>query len=265
MIRNHDSLLRNLFYVVWPMLLVVLVVLVLEVFVGRGGVADVNTWQVVQSILAECKEPQCADYLSVSRQHAIVSFGAAIFLLFNALSFIFSVQKITQAMTKSGVDSDSTRNMALIFRVFAIIPTLLWSFKIVTLRGNWGGIYADEYLVLATFGLCAIADASIVAVLWKQKDGPLWLENREIIGALCYIDIPTLIGVSAIVWYGHLFESEWVNHTDLAGHEPILKAMSGGALIIHVVTSQIILSFLTAQVRFNTWQETHWHSRRRVR
>ena len=246
---------RGGFEVAWPLLSVVVIIVVLAASVGSGSKLDVSTWPAVQSIAHDYgNNPDYRVYMKMTNYYSIVSFAAAAFLFFNALSFEFGVLRISDVLSTSGIHNEWRRDLALRFRLFAVLPSFLWLIKLVTLDAKTLPINFDEYLVIATFSLCAVADTLVLAVLWKRKDRTLWSENREFFGALCYIDIPTIIGVWVIARYGPVLL------TDSNAPEMMLRAISGGALIIHVVTSQIILFFLIAEVRSRELLDRHWRT-----
>jgi hypothetical protein len=240
----------------WPVLSVILIVILLLSCSGTGWFADIETWPTIKSVTQQCgTQSYCPDYVRIFKYYSIISFGTASFLFLNATSFIFSVQKISQKVTNAQIDSNLTRDLAVYLRFFALIPNMIWLVKIALIpEGTFGGIYLNEKLVLFTFIFCALADGLILCVLWRQKDGKLWLENREFFGVLCYIDIPTLFGIFLLVRYAPML----LDGTTTPDY--IMKALAGGALIIHVVTSQIILSFLITEAKFSGLIERHWQS-----
>lgn len=248
--------LRDAWIVAWPVLCVFVIVLILLVSYGHGSILDASTWPAIEKTAQECADkPDARVYVRIATYYSIVSFGAALFLFFNSCSFTARVRKISQCLSvTTGNSNETLQDISLWIRVFSIGCVMLWLAKLSVIDPKLLAMNIDEWLILLTFAFCGIADAIILIVLWRQGKRELWSANRELLGALCYIDIPTFIGVGLIARYGPALL--------LGSNTPdmMFKAICGGAMIIHVVTSQVILSFLVAEEKISTILEKHWEA-----
>jgi hypothetical protein len=251
--HHRGEIFSGIFEAVWPLLSVVVIVAVLAAAVGSGLKLDVLTWPAIRYAIQDCGDkPDCRVFTQMTIDYSIVSFGAAFFLFLNSLSFVHSVQKLNRHLIGQGVESSLIRDLGVNIRLFALIPTFFWLLKIALLDATDYPTTIDEWMVILTFGGCTMADLSILVVLWRQKSSSLWSENREVLGALFYIDIPTVIGVWLIARYAPMLLK------DSQTPEMMLRAISGGALVIHVVTSQFILCFLIAEAKMGRFLGMHW-------
>jgi hypothetical protein len=243
---HRKEVIGGVFEASWPLFSVAVIVAALALAKGRGWWIDVLTWPALQDYVRECSsKADCKVYTNLSIDYSIVSAGAALFLFMNGCSFIRSVLKLDRHLVEQGIEYSFLGQLGIYIRIFALLPTMFWLMKIAFLDAERWPPSTDEWAVILTFAGCAIADFFFLVVLLKQKSRAVWTENREVIGALFYIDIPTVFGVWLIAKYGPTLLQ------DAETKEMMLRAISGGALLIHVVTSQFILCFLVAEAKLS--------------
>ncbi|HTV29505.1 MAG TPA: hypothetical protein VMF32_17175 [Xanthobacteraceae bacterium] len=93
----------------------------------------------------------------------------------------------------------------------------------------------------------AISDFVIMLLHWFPRDNAGRVEFDYLFGNLFFIDVPTLSGVVLIM---NLSSTITHDRFGIAG-DAVVQALAGGGIVMHVVVSQIVFSFLQVQLRVN--------------
>lgn len=238
---------------------------------------DVAAWSSLRETAAEFNgDPEGPIYLRVETYYVIFLCVVVTVCAVNSLSFLSrsrnAISRIEEMLkkdalrtaTNSGLHGhlptrviqeieDNAKNdwrvklgnFALMFRgVALLINGVLAGYMAVGFSVK-PPIYFDEGAIFAMFLVFMVTDIGLLSAIYAVKKSATWAENRELLGTLLYIDFPTIISVGLIVWFVPSILS------GSKAPEFTFRAIAGGGMIVHLVSSQIIQSILLGEEWFN--------------
>jgi hypothetical protein len=267
-----------------PVIAGVLVAGLLFYHLGHHCTLDVSAWSSLRETEKELSgDPNGHVYLRVETYYVIFLCVVVIVCALNSLSFLFrslnaiseiegtlkdeALEDVTEDdppgqrptedeiyesderakndwRVKLGMFAVTFRGLALLLNgVLAAYLAVGFSFK--------PRIDFDELAILSMFLVFMLTDIGLLIAIYGVKKSATWTDHRELLGTLLYIDIPTIISVGLIVLFGPSLLS------GLATPESMFRAIAGGGMIVHLVSSQIIQSILLGEEWVNE-RSTRW-------
>jgi len=273
-----------------PIILGVLLVGFFCYHLGHNCPWDVSTWSSVKQVAPELDlSPDGAVYFRVEQYYAILLCVVVVVCVLNSLSFLLrgqnSISKIRESLKEDAfrslkdglagkelakeqlddLNAESLEianndwrvklgNLSILFRALSLTANGFFAAYVAVGFAFTPPRYFDEEAIFWIFFVYMLTDIGLLLAIYGVKRGGTWGENRELLGTLFYIDIPTIISVGLILWFGPSLLS------GLRAPQFMFRAIAGGAMIVHLVNSQIIQSILLGEEWFNE-KSVRWRSR----
>ncbi len=227
----------------WPGLAALFLFFTFYSQIDSGGILDAGRWP--SALLPSCDggDPHCLAIREMDILIRIVTMCAALFAGLNLYDHVTIVVKANSVAHQS----EAKRKLIEVVRYFSTYACFAGSTWWVAMTWNLksdGGSFAGEWTVIILYLIFAVTDLFFMLHSPKEKAEDLAVNYNYFFANAFFIDIPTLIGIFAIIQ----FSTRVIGHAFGPEGDEIVRAVSGGAIVMHVIASQIVLASLNVQL-----------------
>ena len=229
----------------WPLLIPVGFISVLIYCDGSGTWFDIAAWPGTANGHCDLHKDACLTAAMLRRIVKIIIFPCASLLLVNGIGYMEEVRRAAEAGKGHAIPRVKTmRRWAHRSAMLATFLNLFWLFLIVFVPARQFS-FRDQLMVIVLFVVFMIVDI-MLAVSHAADVSPEGRHEYDFFwGNACFIDIPILLGVTAVA----IFMSTLLGAAHGKIGNDVVDVASTGASLMHLVISQIIYCFLTLQLK----------------
>jgi hypothetical protein len=228
----------------WPVVAALFIFLIFYFQIDSGGILDASRWP--SALFPSCSggDPHCLAIRQMDILIRIVTMCAALFAVFNLRDHVLVIAR-ANSDDQEDIKAKLIGTVRYLSVFFALLGCAFWVALTWSLKP--GQFFTEEWLVISLFLIFTLTDVVFMLHSAEQIEAV----NRDYFFANAFfVDVPTLVGVIAVL----LFSASITGRAFGPGQDEIVRAISGGGIVMHVIVSQVVLASLNVQLHLKKAQ-----------